>query len=186
MAEKTCSVCADPVYAKGFCKLHYDRQYRGTALDAPYQDHFRKWASACEKVLARSVWEGDCLVYTGARDSFGYGRVGIPGTDRSMLAHRAAAEHVHGKEAIKGKVICHTCDNPPCVNISHLRIGTMADDIHDMMAKGRGRGQFKPRISDEDVAAIRADTRRHVDIAAEYGINQSTVSRIKSGKRRKV
>jgi hypothetical protein len=38
----------------------------------------------------------------------------------------------------KGMVVMHTCDNPPCVNPLHLRLGTQAQNMADMWAKGRG------------------------------------------------
>lgn len=176
---QTCCVCGDPVFKKGFCRMHYDRQRRGADMAAPRQHHFPKGTSAYDKVIALSVRDRDCLVFVGARDPNGYGHIGIPGTDRSMLAHRAVAEHSFGP--IAGKIIYHTCDNPPCVNIDHLRVGTHSDNMRDAMSKGRMRGLFQPRLSDADVAAIRADPRRQVVIAAEYSISPSHVSKIKSG-----
>jgi hypothetical protein len=65
-----------------------------------------------------------------------YGRVHLP--DRGyVLAHRAMYEFKTGPIPV-GKVVMHTCDVPLCVNPAHLRLGTQADNLIDMRAKGRG------------------------------------------------
>lgn len=53
-----------------------------------------------------------------------------------VLEHRHAWELAYGPIP-KGMVICHTCDNTRCVNISHLFMGTQADNMRDMREKGR-------------------------------------------------
>lgn len=87
------------------------------------------WAKA-EKTAGCWIWTGD----RHARD--GYGRAQPPGR-RLMKAHRVAYELVHGPIP-DGKVVMHTCDNPPCVNPAHLTVGTQLDNVNDMLAKGRG------------------------------------------------
>jgi hypothetical protein len=130
--------------------------------------------SAYDKVMAMSVWEGECFVFTRARDRYGYGRIGIPGKSRSMLAHRAVMEHHHGPSELD---VLHSCDNPACVRIEHLRYGTVAENMADAIQRGRARGTA---LTDADVAAIRADTRTQTVIAAAYGITQGYVSQLKS------
>lgn len=56
---------------------------------------------------------------------------------RQVYAHRYAWVLANGPIA-PGLVVCHTCDNPPCINVDHLFIGTQADNVRDMYAKGRG------------------------------------------------
>jgi hypothetical protein len=86
--------------------------------------------------------EHGCLVWLGGRDPKGYGRMTIgstaDGSRRCMLVHRAAWEHVHGPIPA-GMVVMHRCDNPPCCDVEHLQLGTVAENNRDAWAKGRAR-----------------------------------------------
>jgi hypothetical protein len=87
-------------------------------------------------------FEGYCLPPPG-----NYGQVGIAegrlyGTRR---AHRVAWIKAHGPIPT-GLVVRHICDNPPCVNVDHLVLGTDADNIHDMHERGRYRGGRKSGV----------------------------------------
>jgi HNH endonuclease len=81
---------------------------------------------------------GPCWVWTRATDPAGYGRFGIGsrGANRVFFAHRVAL-------ALTGTIppddldACHRCDNPPCCNPGHLFLGTLLDNMADMVAKGR-------------------------------------------------
>lgn len=84
--------------------------------------------------------------------------------------------------------VCHTCDNAGCVNPRHLFLGTQADNIADMHAKGRHNGGSLPgeanpwaTLTAAQVRTIRAEYakgRVYTDIAAEFGINHRTVGKI--------
>ena len=69
----------------------------------------------------------------------GYGRI-TSGGKRQYL-HRWVWEQINGPIP-KGMVIMHRCDNPPCFRYDHLTIGTHTDNVRDMFAKRRNRGQF--------------------------------------------
>lgn len=124
--------------------------------------------------------ESACIEHVGWKHkATGYGGVGKNG-----YAHRAVWEAERGPIP-PGMVVMHVCDNPPCVNVEHLRLGTQAENVADMDAKGRrrtvsfsGEGNGMTKLSDADVHAIRA--RRCAGatldaLADEYGVHRSRI-----------
>ena len=137
-----------------------------------------------------------CWLWTGTRVD-GYGQLKRQDGQTNVAAHRASYEINRG-HIPRGKVLMHSCDNPPCVNPNHLRVGTQRDNIMDMHKKGRastkvlrGDQHGSSKITEAQVAEIR---RRYAaravafctqdSLAREYGITQAQVSRILSRKRR--
>lgn len=78
----------------------------------------------------------DCWVWQGGKNNIGYGM--IRDGDKMRTCHRVAYEHYKGPIP-DDKVVCHTCDNTLCVNPNHLWLGTLKDNMQDMIAKGRKR-----------------------------------------------
>lgn len=127
----------------------------------------------------------ECWEWQGYRDPHGYGSLKVPILGERRV-HRISYRLYSGTIPA-GMVICHSCDNPPCVNPAHLSVGTHADNIRDCVSKGR-RARRQPRgskLSDEQVRAIRrryAAGERQYALAAEFSVNQSTISDIIRGK----
>lgn len=140
-----------------------------------------------------------CWYWEGTKNGNGYGRPRVAGALR--YAHRLALELETGQPIGDGLHVLHSCDNPACVRPSHLSIGSHADNMADAKQKGRfasgdrnwlhnnpdlyrGEGNPGAKLTEEQVASIRAARSvRQKDIAAQYGISQSAVSLIRSGKR---
>lgn len=96
----------------------------------------------------------ECWEWQGKRLATGYGFLWYR---RTIQAHRLAWILFHGMEPPPKMYVRHTCDNPPCCNPNHLRLGTPRDNTQDMMGKGRHAMQARP---EEMKAQLRATLRR--------------------------
>ena len=79
--------------------------------------------------------ETPCIEWQGYCQEDGYGYVGKDG--RYWLAHRLAWTEAYGPIP-DGQVVRHRCDNPPCVRLDHLELGTQADNVRDRDTRGAG------------------------------------------------
>lgn len=124
--------------------------------------------------------EFQCWEWQGKTDEKGYGRF-----DENIKAHRFSYELFNGPVP-DGKMVLHSCDNPPCVNPKHLRPGTHQENMQDAHDRKRFKSPYAYRAR---VTADQADyIRRNPEgltlkaIAAKFGIAKSTASYIRSGK----
>lgn len=142
-----------------------------------------------EWLLARIRKEKNgCWVWTGDRSRRGgYGRVylGIDEQGKRRFGSAAAALYREfvGQIPENGWLL-HSCDNPPCVNPAHLFIGDHAANMRDMTrsTKGRARPSIR-RLSDEEIAEIRASNEPQRALGKRYGVDGSTISRIRTRSR---
>ena len=86
----------------------------------------------------KSAGPTGCWPYMGFRKWDGYGWIQryIDNKPKNMTAHRFAWILTNGQPE-DGMHLLHTCDNPPCCNPAHLRLGTHAENMAEMGAKGR-------------------------------------------------
>lgn len=119
------------------------------------------------------VTESGCWLWEQSCHRQGYGQGFADG--RQGYAHRIAYEAFVGPIP-KGMHVCHKCDVPGCVNPIHLFLGTVNDNMRDRGEKGR----TSSKLTEDDVRAIRADTRTQREIAKDYGVCQQEISRIKA------
>jgi len=129
------------------------------------------------------------------RNQRGYGYMVTEryGSTNRLSAHRFAWMLANGKEIPTGMVVRHTCDNPPCCNPEHLLVGTHADNMADMDARGRrrhntqrGSAASAAKLTDAEAATIRADYFAggvvQKTLAQRYGVSISAISLIVKGR----
>lgn len=166
--------------ARDYCSIRCGALARGRS------DPEKFWAHT-------SVQLNGCRHWNGVPETGGYGVVKIAG--RPVKAHRRAWELARGPIP-EGMSVLHRCDNRICVEPTHLFLGDAADNMRDMVAKGRGvsrRGERNPmvKLSDEQVRTIRARCVRHGRygnsrrLAEEFGVSLGTVQNIVVGKERR-
>jgi hypothetical protein len=125
-----------------------------------------------------------CWIWTGHRTVDGYGMFRVNGV--CIRTHRAAYQFFRGPIP-DGLHVLHRCDNPPCMNPEHLRLGSNADNIADRTAKGRsvrGVRHWKSRLNPDAVRRIRARAEAGQtlsSIARLVGVHVRTVRRVVRG-----
>lgn len=153
-------------------------------------DHARAAAAFWSQVnydgplVRNAVSLGRCWAWTGARDAEGYGYFGSH--DR---AHRLSLAMALGRPLRKGAIVMHRCDNPPCVRPSHLREASQAENVADMMAKGRwtpraGEMNAAARLTSADVVAIRAAAASGTtdrELGRRFGVHPTTIGSVVRG-----
>lgn len=139
-----------------------------------------RYASPEHRFWANVVRGGpdECWLWTASTRS-GYGSLRVDG--KPVSAHRFSYE-IHHRKPPGDHHVCHSCDNPGCVNPAHLWLGTAAQNQWDRSRKNRNN---IGKISDVQVLLIRRDPRSSTAIAMEYGISTVQVCNIKAGRAHK-
>jgi LysM repeat protein len=131
-----------------------------------------------------------CETWTGWKNSNGYGYLKDENTGKVISAHRRVYERANGP-ILAGMVVCHRCDNPSCVKLEHLFLGTQKDNLQDAHRKGRligrnlGERNGRTHLTEHDVSEIRK--RREsgetcASIAQDYGVTYQAIWSISKGK----
>lgn len=93
----------------------------------------RGYRDMAERIFANTIVEGDCWIWTGRLDRYGYGNINVRvyGVHMNLKAHRVAFEHFIGPIPA-GKELDHVCCNTACVHPNHLRPVTKTENVQLM------------------------------------------------------
>lgn len=184
--DRRCSIegCELRHAARGYCATHLKRWrlYGDPLFMKQKQLH---GLTLRERWAAYAPQSDGCWEWSGSRDPNGYGRLNVGGTP--ILAHRLAWE-LHKGPITPADHICHRCDNPPCVNPSHLFKGNAQMNSDDKCKKKRHRfGVSKGEahgcaiLTEAQAHEIKASGLSHKACAEQYGVSYQTVWEIRKG-----
>lgn len=134
--------------------------------------------------------ENGCQEWTASRNPQGYGKFCV--NKKDIRAHVYALLITLGLEELpEGRWVCHTCDNPPCVNVNHLYLGTPLSNNQDMVFRGRavrvtgdavankGSVNGRAKLTEEQVKEIRlkysAGGVTYKSLAKEYSVSYGLI-----------
>lgn len=127
-----------------------------------------------------------CWIWTGERSPYGYGLLSLK-TEKNK--YKSIKAHRFSYETYKGKIppnylVCHKCDNPPCVNPEHLFIGTYLDNNRDKIKKNRhnmpkGSAHNRAILTENDVLKIRSEYKKTYGFCSKmakiYCVDRDTI-----------
>lgn len=146
-----------------------------------------------------------CWEWTSPNSLVGRGRGYVSLGGKPMLHHRAVWTLLRGPIP-EGAFLCHHCDNPKCANPDHLYVGDHRSNVRDMWERGRHWTQREPeraraigiesgklntwakgarnpkaKLTAEQASEIAASNEKTRILASRFGVNPTTIQRIRRG-----
>lgn len=180
---KICDRCGRVFTRQGACPLPAFRKRRYCSLGCSAKGRARRNTTHTffDKFIPEPM--SGCWLWEGTVHRDGYGQIKIDGT-----LHRA---HRLSYELHKGRVpptlgVLHKCDTRCCVNPDHLYVGSPADNVDDMVRRGRnrrGEAQSQAKLTERAVKAIRQSGRPSAELARKYGVTRQCIRNVRTGLR---
>ena len=189
---KLCSInnCSAKSRARGLCKKHYLYASRHSCL--PEKQPYKRTPS--QKTETDRFWlkvdkkhPDECWIWMGAKHKSGYGNFKLD-NKKIVKSHRYSFLITHG-QLDESLYVCHSCDNPSCVNPNHLWQGTAKENNKD--CRDKNRAVFPPDqkvenhsqhiLTNNDVLDIRKKFHNGVkqaDLMRSYQVSRNTIYKI--------
>jgi len=181
--------CKGLIEIEGACAHHHRRFLKNGVWDDLWAMtfHERLWSWIDVRDPA------ECWPWLMKSQVDGYGVLALSKSRKTILAHRAVWEDVHGpiphSDDYHGTVVLHQCDNPKCCNPWHLRLGSQAENVKDMDVKGRrkslnlhGESHGRSIMTEAGVREIRSGALTDEQAAEKYGMDASSIKQIRLGR----
>ncbi len=179
------SGCDKEAVTRGHCAGHY-RQLRAGKQLKPLQVQFHGLSEYDRFFKRVAVGEiSECWLWQGSRNTVHWHGQWRNSHGEIELAHRAAWRLMRG-EIPSAMCVLHKCDNPICVNPSHLFVGTQGENSRDMWTKGRakpgvsrGENHGMSKMTEVAVRDIRTSQEAGTVLAKRHGVSATTVCDIR-------
>ncbi len=151
--------------------------------------------SICARFLEKFEVSDGCWLWNAAKDQNGYGNFSVYGRSRGPVKAQRFSFAYHHQKDPDGFDVCHSCDNPPCINPAHLFLGTHHENMLDSKEKGRmkiaskgkkGSLNNQAKLTEVEVMKIIALIGSGVSnsgIARTFNVDRSTIYLIKTKKK---
>lgn len=176
--EKDCSVegCSSKQVAKGYCDKHHHRYLKHGDASITLKEYKNESQEALEFYKERLKDQDsadECIEWPYSKSSKGYSYINSGAICK--LVHRSLLLEKHGlKES--PLIGCHSCGNPGCVNLKHLRLDTCKSNTKDR----REHGTHGWRLNEQDVVEILKSTEKYKTPAERYGVCLHTIKDVRA------
>lgn len=138
--EIPCTGCGTPIYRN----RKYAKKSTNKCADCRLKDKKEDSLASAESRFWSHVDKspglgpnGDCWEWKGAQKARSYNTIGLAGKSVKVHHYSHFLNTGYMPNYAAGDVVLHSCDNSPCVNPAHLKVGTHKENMADMYAKGR-------------------------------------------------
>lgn len=152
-----------------------------------------------DRIFAHCERAGDCLLWRGLLNSYGYGR--FKHAHHEVMVHRAVWELINGRPPGMNLLICHHCDVRNCCEPSHLYEGTPMQNSQDGVRRnrrpkgpnhvgfqapawrerGRKLGLAKRSLSEEQVIFARTSSASDTAVGQQLEVKREVIRRLRRG-----
>ncbi len=179
LIEKVCPQCGKAFPGRN--ESSYRQVYCGNSCGQLHRRQ-RDRKHIDERISQNSkITENGCIEWIGRKNYKGYAMMGF--NNKLISVHRFVYSLIHGPIP-QGMCVCHKCDNPPCINIEHLFLGTNADNSKDRNKKKRhahGERHARAKLTEPDIVKIRelrTNGATTISLGLQFGVSNKTISSI--------